>query len=79
MVFIEKRRLKFIIPTMVIVAIVGYYMLTNYYEDVPSNHKVLIIISTTLFSGVIAHGLFPHNDESPPDPKPTLVKKKTSK
>lgn len=73
----EKRRLKFIIPTMVIVAVVGFYMLSNYYEGVPTNHQVLIIISSTLFSGVIAYGLFPHNDESPPDPM--IMKGKTSK
>lgn len=73
----EKRRLKFIIPTMVIVAIVGYYMLGNYYEDVPTYHKVLIIISTTLFSGVIAHGLFPNNDERSPDSKPNINNEKT--
>lgn len=75
----EKRRLKFVIPTMVIVAIGGIYMLVNYYGDVPTNHKVLIVISTTLFAGVIAYGLFPHNDETKPDPKPTIMKRKTSK
>jgi len=73
----EKRRLKSIIPTMVIVAIVGYFMLANSFEEVPTNHKVLIIISTTLFSGVLAQVLFPRNDERPPDPKPVSVKDKT--
>ncbi|SOC08956.1 hypothetical protein SAMN05880501_105159 [Ureibacillus xyleni] len=67
----EKRRLKFIIPTMVIVAVTAIFMLGKYYADVPSNHKVLIVISATLLSGVLAHGLFPHDDEEVPDPKPT--------
>ncbi|SOC21788.1 hypothetical protein SAMN05880501_11362 [Ureibacillus xyleni] len=75
----EKRRLKFVIPTMVIVAIVGIYMLNNYYQDVPTDHRPLIIISTTLLSGILAYKLFPHDDESPIDPKPAIMNRKTSK
>ncbi len=70
----EKRRLMFIILTMVIVAIVGIFMLVNYYEEVPINHKVLIIISTTIFSGVLAQVMFPRKDEDLPDPKPTRMR-----
>ncbi len=72
----EKRRLKFIIPTMVIVATSAILMLVNYYKDVPTNHKILIVISATIFSGILAHGLFPHNDEEVPDEKPSTMKKK---
>jgi len=33
----------------------------------------MVIISTTLFSGLLTQVLFTRNDESPPDPKPTIV------
>ncbi|RTQ96572.1 hypothetical protein [Lysinibacillus telephonicus] len=75
----EKRRLKFIIPTMVIVATSAILMLVNYYEEVPTYHKILIVISATIFSGILAHGLFPHNDEEIPDEKPSNINKKSSK
>ncbi|MCP1146510.1 hypothetical protein [Lysinibacillus endophyticus] len=71
----EKRRLKFIIPTMVIVAVTAVFMLAKYHTEVPTNHRVLIVISATLLSGVLAHGLFPHDDEEAPDPKPNMNKK----
>lgn len=72
----EKRRLKFVIPTMIIVTIAAIYMLNKHYMEVPSNHKVLIVICAAIFSGFLAHGLFPHDDEEKPDPKPSNLQKK---
>jgi hypothetical protein len=72
----EKRRLKFVIPTMVIVATSAIMMLIKYYQEVPTNHKVLIVIGATIFAGILAYGLFPHNDVEQPDEKPANMKKK---
>lgn len=64
----EKRRFKFVIPVMVVVVIGSIYILNmNDYTEVLTLHKFLITVSATLFSGVIAYFLFPHNDEKRPD------------
>lgn len=76
---IDKRRLKFVIPTMAIVAIGAIFMLVNYYEEVPTKHKVLLVFSATLMSGIFAHGLFPNKEDKMPDPKPVETKEKSSK
>lgn len=67
-----KGRWKFVIPTMVIVTIASIYMLTNYYQEVPTNHKVLIVICAAIFSGILAHGIFSNADNDTPDEKPKL-------
>lgn len=74
----DKRRLKFVIPIMVIVAVTAIFMLVNYYEEVPTSHKVLIVFSATIFSGFLAHGLFPHDQISKIDEKPAVHKKTKS-
>ncbi|CAM5312379.1 Acyltransferase OS=Lysinibacillus sphaericus OX=1421 GN=LS41612_00935 PE=4 SV=1 [Lysinibacillus sphaericus] len=51
----EKKRFKFVIPVMVIVAIGSVYMLTNYYAEVPDLNQLLITICATLISGVLAY------------------------
>nr|WP_106781887.1 acyltransferase [Lysinibacillus timonensis] len=56
-----KQRSKFVVPTMVIVAIISIIILNNY-NDVTTYHKVLIIISGTLFSGILSAVLFPQNE-----------------
>ena len=71
----DKRRLKFVIPTMIIVAVTAIFMLIRNYAEVPTYHKILIVISATLLSGVLAHGLFPQDEEETPDPKPNFNKK----
>lgn len=63
----KKGRWKFVIPTMVVVTIAAIYMLTNHFQDVPTNHKILIVICATIFSGILAHGLFSNEDEEKPD------------
>jgi len=63
----EKKRFKFVIPVMVIVAIGSVYMLTNYYADVPSLNQLLITICATLVSGVLAYFLFPQQGENKVD------------
>ncbi len=69
-----KKRTKYVVPTMVIVAIAAIFMLTNYYPEVPTYHKALIIISATLFSGLLSAVLFPH-DEHKIDPKKDIETK----
>lgn len=61
----NQRRLAYIIISMVTVAVFAMLMLNNLFEEVPMDHKVLIVISATLFSGLVARGLFPteHKDE----------------
>lgn len=66
----EKRRFKFVIPAMVVVAVGAIYMLNTSYSEVESLHKVLITISAVLFAGLIAYFLFPHDDEKSPDKRP---------
>ena len=63
----EKKRFKFVIPVMVIVAIGSVYMLTNYYADVPDLNQLLITICATLLSGVLAYFLFPQQGENKVD------------
>lgn len=63
----KKGRWKFVIPTMVIVAIGAMFMLFNYYQEVPSLHKALIVISATIFSGILSHGMFANHDEDDSD------------
>ncbi|MFJ7408607.1 MULTISPECIES: hypothetical protein [unclassified Lysinibacillus] len=63
----EKKRFKFVIPVMVIVAIGSVYMLTKYYADVPDLNQLLITICATLVSGVLAYFLFPQQGENKVD------------
>ncbi|CAM5315333.1 Acyltransferase OS=Lysinibacillus sphaericus OX=1421 GN=LS41612_00935 PE=4 SV=1 [Lysinibacillus sphaericus] len=63
----EKKRFKFVIPVMVIVAIGSVYMLTNYYAEVPDLNQLLITICATLISGVLAYFLFPQQGENKVD------------
>ena len=59
----EKKRFKFVIPVMIIVAIGSVYMLRNYYAEVPDLDQLLITICATLVSGVLAYFLFPQQGE----------------
>ncbi|MFJ7915947.1 MULTISPECIES: hypothetical protein [unclassified Lysinibacillus] len=59
----EKKRFKFVIPVMVIVAIGSVYMLRNYYAEVPDFDQLLITICAPLVSGVLAYFLFPQQGE----------------
>ncbi|MEQ6355663.1 hypothetical protein ABNX05_13625 [Lysinibacillus sp. M3] len=63
----EKKRFKFVIPVMVIVAIGSVYMLRNYYAEVPELDQLLITICATLVSGVLAYFLFPQQGEDKVD------------
>lgn len=65
--YMEKKRFKFVIPVMVIVAIGSVYMLTNYYAEVPDLNQLLITICATLISGVLAYFLFPQQGENKVD------------
>lgn len=61
----NQRRFAYIIVSMVMVAVFSMLMLNNMFPEVPMDHKILIVISATLFSGFIARALFPKelNDE----------------
>lgn len=61
----NQRKLAYIIISMVTVATFAMLMLNNLFAEVPKNHKILIVISATLFSGIFANGLYPkkHPDE----------------
>lgn len=59
----EKKRFKFVIPIMVIVAISALYMIKTYYAEVPNVDRVFITIGATLLSGVLAYFLFPQQGE----------------
>jgi len=63
----EKKRFKFVIPVMVIVAIGSVYMLTKYYADVSDLNQLLITICATIVSGVLAYFLFPQQGENKVD------------
>ncbi|RHW36208.1 hypothetical protein D1B33_11255 [Lysinibacillus yapensis] len=72
----EKHRLKFVIPSMVVVAIGAIFMLRNNYPEVSMRDGVLITLFATLFSGYIAYMLFPRDEEKAPDSKSTNSRKK---
>lgn len=63
----EKKRFKFVIPIMVIVAISATYMVDRYYAEVPSSNQLLITIGATILSGVLAYFLFPQQGENKVD------------
>ena len=63
----EKKRFKFVIPIMVIVAISAPYMMNTYYAEVPNSNRVFITIGATLLSGVLAYFLFPQEGENKVD------------
>ena len=60
----EKKRFKFVIPVMVIVAIGSVYMLRNYYAEVPDIEQLLITICASLVSGELAYFIFPQQGEN---------------
>lgn len=63
----EKRRFKFVIPVMVVVAISAIYMLNKSYGEVPMLNKSLIVVGAVALSGVIAYFLFPQEGENRTD------------
>lgn len=63
----EKKRFKFVIPIMVIVAIAAMFMIDKYYAEVPSLDQLLITIGATILSGILAYFLFPQQGENKMD------------
>lgn len=63
----EKKRFKYVIPMMVIVAISATFMLNKYHTAVPMSSRVYIIIGATLFAGIISYFLFPQASENKAD------------
>ena len=63
----EKKRLKFVVPIMVIVAISALYMINTYYAEVPNVDRIFITIGATVLSGILAYFLFPQEGENKVD------------
>lgn len=66
----HKKRLKFVIPITVIVAVVSTFMLFNRFAEVASKDKFLIIASATIFTAMISYLLFPQPGDDPDDVGP---------
>ena len=56
------RAFKFVIPVMIIVAWVSWYMLNKDFTDVPEQSRVLITIGAAALSGIISYFLFPKSE-----------------
>lgn len=66
----KKYRKAYITVSMLVVAVSSIIMLKNMFPDVSNYNKTIIVISSTLFSGVVARFLFPQNHQEEPDAKP---------
>ena len=66
----EKKRLKFVIPLTVVVAVSSTIMVFNRFEEVPSLHKFLILLGAGIFTAVITYFLFPQRNEGIDDRGP---------
>lgn len=66
----HKKRLKFVIPIAVVVAISATFMLVNRYAEVPTTDKFMIVASATVFSALISYFLFPQPGDNPEDVGP---------
>lgn len=66
----HKKRLKFVIPITVIVAVSSTFMLVNRFEEVPSKDRFLIVASATIFTALISYLLFPQPEDNPDDVGP---------
>ena len=60
----EKKRFKFVIPVMVIVAIGSVYMLRNYHAEVPDVEQLLITICADFGIRGISLLLFPQQGDN---------------
>lgn len=65
----NPKRLAYVVVTMVMVATFSMLMLNNMFEEVPKNHKYLILVSATVFSGLISFLLFPNELKENKDSK----------
>ncbi len=66
----HKKRLKFVIPVTVIVAVTSTMMIFNQFSEVASRDKFLIIASATVFTAFISYLMFPQPGENPDDVGP---------
>lgn len=66
----EKKRLKFVVPITIVVAISSTIMVFNRFEEVPSLHKFFILLGATIFTAIITYFLFPTREESKDDTGP---------
>lgn len=62
-----KKRLKYVIPLTVVVAVTSTMMIFNRFPEVPSLHKFLILVSATISTAIISYFLFPQPGENRPE------------
>jgi hypothetical protein len=53
------KRIKFVIPTMILVAILAAWILEKDYSAIPFEFRILIILGGAMLSGVLTYFLFP--------------------
>lgn len=58
------RAFKFVIPIMLIVAWVSWFILGRNHTEVPESSRVWITIGAVILSGIVAYFLFPRNEEN---------------
>lgn len=66
----QKGRLKFVVPLTAVVVVSSIIMLSNRYPDVPSQHKLFIILGAGIFTAIITYFLFPQRTEKLDDRGP---------
>ncbi len=64
------KKYTFIIPIMVVVAVLAMWHLNKNYSEIPFNTRILISFGGSIVSGVITYFLL-KNDIQRIDPKPT--------
>jgi len=57
------RIFKFSVPIALLVAGISWWMLHKYHQEVPGMSRVWITIGAAILSGIIAHFLFPKNED----------------
>jgi Mn2+/Fe2+ NRAMP family transporter len=70
----EKGRLKFVIPTTVVVFVTANIMLFTKYKSIPSVDKFMILLGAVCISFLLAYFLFPQDKNEKPDEIPSKNK-----
>lgn len=69
------KRFKFVIPIMVVVAILAMWLLNKDHSGVPLQSRIMIAFGGSILSGIITYFLL-KDDVQKVDPKPIDNKKK---
>lgn len=65
-----KKRLKFVLPLSLGVAIASTIMLANKFSEVSQADRVYIVVGATLLTAILSYFLFPQADDHPEDRGP---------